>query len=69
MPEAAVSRRGFHAGRAFGLLAAVFVIAFGLAVLLLAEDQQRVIEVNDRLQERTFPEIIRYQRLREIWSS
>lgn len=63
MPEAAVSRRGFHAGRAFGLLAAVFVIAFGLAVLLLAEDQQRVIEVNDRLQERTFPEIIRYQRL------
>ena len=63
MPDPAVARRGFHAGRAFGLLAAIFVVAFGLAVLLLAEDQQRVIEVNGRLQERTFPEIIRYQRL------
>lgn len=63
MLEVEPSRRGFPAGRAFGLLAAVFVIAFGVAVLLLASDQQRVIEVNGRLQERTFPEIIRYQRL------
>jgi len=63
MPEAGASRRGVHAGRAFGTLAAIFVIAFGVALLLLAEDQQRVIEVNSRLQERTLPEIIRYQRL------
>ena len=63
MPEATASRRGVHAGRAFGMLAAIFIVAFGLSVLLLGEDQQRVIEVNSRLQERTLPEIIRYQRL------
>lgn len=62
-PDSPAHRRGFHAGRAFGLLAAVFVVAFGLAVLLLSADQQRVLEVNGRLQEHTFPEIIRYQRL------
>ncbi|MCG2576298.1 GGDEF domain-containing protein [Dechloromonas sp. XY25] len=63
MPEAGKQPKGVHAGRAFGLLAAIFVVAFGLAVLLLAADQQRVLEANDRLQERTVPEIIRYQRL------
>lgn len=55
--------RGVHAGSAFGLLAAVFVTVFGTALLLLADDQQRVIESNSRLQDRTVPEIIRYQRL------
>ena len=55
--------RGVHAGSAFGLLAAVFVTVFGTALLLLADDQQRVIDSNSRLQERTVPEIIRYQRL------
>ena len=55
--------RGVHAGSAFGLLAAVFVTVFGTALLLLADDQQRVIDANSRLQERTVPEIIRYQRL------
>ncbi len=63
MSDVSVRPRGLHAGRAFGLLAALFVVAFGLAVLLLAEDQQSVIEANSRLQERTVPEIIRYQRL------
>jgi diguanylate cyclase (GGDEF)-like protein len=63
MPESDARPKGVHAGRAFGLLAAIFVIAFGLAVLLLAADQQRVVDANSRLQERTVPEIIRYQRL------
>lgn len=63
MPETGKRPKGVHAGRAFGLLAAIFIVAFGLAVLLLAADQQRVVEANDRLQERTVPEIIRYQRL------
>ena len=52
-----------------GLLAAVFVTVFGTALLLLADDQQRVIDANSRLQERTVPEIIRYQRLARTWSS
>lgn len=55
--------RGVHAGRAFGFLAALFVLAFGLAVVLLALDQQRVIDANAHLEEQTVPEIIRYQRL------
>lgn len=55
--------KGIHAGRAFGLLAALFVLAFGAAVVLLALDQQRVIDANSRLEEITVPEIIRYQRL------
>lgn len=55
--------KGMHAGRAFGLLAFLFLVAFGLAVIQLALDQQRVIEVTSRLQEQTVPEIIRYQRL------
>jgi diguanylate cyclase (GGDEF)-like protein len=57
------SNKAVHAGRAFGLVAALFLIAFGAAVVLLALDQQRVIEATSRLQEQTVPEIIRYQRL------
>lgn len=54
---------GLHAGSAFGVLAAAFVIAFGIAVVPLAVDLQRVIAANDRLQTQTMPEIVRYQRL------
>lgn len=57
------SQRGFYASRAFALLAAIFLLIFGAAVVLLALDQQRVIDANNRLQEQTVPEIIRYQRL------
>ncbi len=63
MPGLSKHPHGVHAGSAFGLLAAVFVTVFGTALLLLADDQQRVIDANSRLQERTVPEIIRYQRL------
>ncbi|WP_162888566.1 diguanylate cyclase [Dechloromonas sp. HYN0024] len=55
--------RAIQAGRAFALLAAIFVLAFGVAVMRLALDQQRVIEATSRLQEQTVPEIIRFQRL------
>lgn len=57
------SLQAIQAGRAFALLAALFVTAFGAAVVLLALDQQRVIEATSRLQEQTVPEIIRFQRL------
>lgn len=63
MPEAASRPSGVHAGRAFGLLAVIFVVTFGLAVILLAGDQQHVVEATGRLQDKTLPEIIRYQRL------
>lgn len=56
-------QRGFSASRAFALLAAVFLVIFGAAVVLLAHDQQRVIDATSRLQEQTVPEIIRFQRL------
>jgi len=55
--------KGFRAGRAFSLLAVVFVLSFGAMVLLIGLDQQRVIDATSRLQEQTVPEIIRYQRL------
>lgn len=55
--------KAVRAGRAFAFLAALFVTAFGAAVVLLALDQQRVIEATNRLQEQTVPEIIRFQRL------
>ena len=55
--------KGFRAGRAFALLAVVFVLSFGAMVLLIGLDQQRVIDATSRLQEQTVPEIIRYQRL------
>ncbi len=63
MPPLIAPLKGMHAGRAFGLLAFVFLLAFGVAVVQLALDQQRVIDVTSRLQEQTVPEIIRYQRL------
>jgi diguanylate cyclase (GGDEF)-like protein len=56
-------QRGYYASRAFALLAAIFLVIFGAAVVLLALDQQRVIDANNRLQDQTVPEIIRYQRL------
>jgi diguanylate cyclase (GGDEF)-like protein len=55
--------RGIRAGRAFALLAALFVLIFGAMVVLIALDQQRVIDSTTRLQEQTVPEIIRHQRL------
>lgn len=55
--------KAIHAGRAFALLAALFLLAFGIAVVLLAFDQQRVVEATGRLQDQTVPEIIRFQRL------
>jgi len=55
--------KGIQAGRAFALLAGVFMLAFGAAVVLLSLDQQRVIDANGRLQAQTVPEIVRYQRL------
>lgn len=57
------SLQAIQAGRAFALLAALFVAAFGAAVVLLALDQQRVIDATSRLQDQTVPEIIRFQRL------
>lgn len=56
-------QRGLRAGRAFGLLAGVFVLVFGIVVTLLAIDQRRVLDNTSRLQDSTVPEIIRYQRL------
>lgn len=55
--------KAIRAGRAFGFLAALFVAAFAVAVVLLGLDQQRVIDATNRLQEQTVPEIIRFQRL------
>jgi len=54
---------GIGAGRAFLLLAALFMLVFGGIVVLIALDQQRVVENTQHLQERTVPEIVRYQRL------
>lgn len=55
--------KGIRASRAFALLAMVFVLIFGITVVLVVIDQQRVVEATTRLQERTVPEIIRHQRL------
>ena len=55
--------KGIRAGRVFSLLAALFVLTFGIMVILVVLDQQRVIDATTRLQEQTVPEIIRYQRL------
>ena len=51
------------AGRAFVALAVVFVVLFGVVVLLIWLDQQKVLDATNRLQDDTVPEIIRYQRL------
>jgi len=55
--------RGIRAGRVFSLLAGLFVLTFGVVVVLVVLDQQRVIESTRHLQEQTVPEILRYQRL------
>ncbi|PKO91468.1 MAG: hypothetical protein CVU16_07820 [Betaproteobacteria bacterium HGW-Betaproteobacteria-10] len=55
--------RGIRAGRAFALLAVIFVLTFGIMAVLIVLDQQRVIKATARLQEQTVPEIIRFQRL------
>lgn len=51
------------AGKAFIVLAAVFVTLFSTVVLLIWLDQQKVLDATNRLQDDTVPEIIRYQRL------
>ena len=51
------------AGRAFVALAVVFVVLFGVVVLLIWLDQQKVLNATNRLQDDTVPEIIRFQRL------
>jgi diguanylate cyclase (GGDEF)-like protein len=58
-----IPAKAIQAGRAFALLAALFLFAFGIAVVLLALDQQRVVDATSRLQDQTVPEIIRFQRL------
>lgn len=55
--------KGVRAGRAFALLAILFVMIFGAMVVLIGLDQQRVLDSTTRLQDATVPEIIRYQRL------
>lgn len=55
--------KGVRAGRFFALLAAFFVISFGVMVLQVGLDQQRVLDATARLQDQTVSEIIRYQRL------
>lgn len=55
--------KGIRAGRAFALLAALFVMIFGAMVVLIGLDQQRVLDLTTRLQDQTVPEMIRYQRL------
>lgn len=51
------------ANRAFALLATAFGLLFSTVVALLAFDQHRVLEASERLQQKTVPEIIRFQRL------
>ncbi|MCL2346002.1 MAG: GGDEF domain-containing protein [Desulfobulbus sp.] len=55
--------RGLGSGRAFVLLAALFALCFGVMVGLIWVDQGRVIKTASDLQDKTVPEIIRYQRL------
>ena len=55
--------RGIRAGWAFAALALVFVLSFGVMVVLMSFDQQRVIAATAHLQAQTVPEVIRYQRL------
>ena len=53
----------FQANRAFALLVLCFALLFGTAVALLAHDQQAVLDGVARLQQKTVPEIVRYQRV------
>lgn len=61
LPNLEITR--FRASRIFALLAGGFALLFGVIVALLASDQQQVVEATERLQQKTVPEIIRYQRL------
>ena len=54
---------GIRAGRAFSLLAILFILTFGSTVALVVIDQQNVHDVAERLKKQTMPEIIRHQRL------
>ena len=51
------------ANRAFALLATAFGLLFATVVALFAFDQHRVLVASERLQQKTVPEIIRFQRL------
>jgi diguanylate cyclase (GGDEF)-like protein len=55
--------RGMHASRVFGWLMAIFLLIFGSVVLLAGLDQERVLLGTQNLQDKTVPEILRYQRL------
>lgn len=63
MSDSVPIRGRVGAGRAFIALAGIFVGLFGLVVLLIWLDQQKVLDATNRLQDDTVPEIIRYQRL------
>ena len=63
MPSPYFRFKGIRAGWAFTLLATVFVFCFGIMVGLIWMDQERVLDTAQRLQEKTVPEIVRYQRL------
>lgn len=54
---------GIRAARVFTALGICFALTFGVTVMLVVLDQQRVIEATRHLQGQTVPEIIRYQRL------
>jgi diguanylate cyclase (GGDEF)-like protein len=55
--------RGMHASKVFGWLMAIFMLIFSAVVLLAGLDQDRVLSGTQNLQDKTVPEILRYQRL------
>jgi diguanylate cyclase (GGDEF)-like protein len=55
--------RGMHVSRVFGWLVVVFLLVYGGVVLLAGLDQERVLSGTQNLQDKTVPEILRYQRL------
>lgn len=52
-----------HASQVFGWLTAVFLLIFCGVVVLAGLDQERVLLGTQNLQDKTVPEILRYQRL------
>ena len=56
-------RERYNSTQVFTLLATSVALLFAIVTLLLAIDQERVLESSERLQSRTVPEIIRFQRL------
>ena len=54
--------KGIRAGRAFALLAVVFVLTFGVLGALVVLDQPRVINAPPPLQEPTVPGLNPYPR-------